>query len=44
MTQALNPRTNDVVLEVGTGTGSGYQAAVLAGLVKRGLTRTRSSW
>src|SRR4030095_16331706 len=32
MTQALDPRTNDVVLEVGT--GSGYQAAVLAGLVK----------
>jgi protein-L-isoaspartate(D-aspartate) O-methyltransferase len=33
MTQALNPGTNDVILEVGT--GSGYQAAVLAGLVKR---------
>jgi len=33
MTQALNPRTNDVVLEVGT--GSGYQAAVLAGLVNQ---------
>lgn len=33
MTQALNPRTNDVVLEVGT--GSGYQAAVLACLVKK---------
>ncbi|HEX9046944.1 MAG TPA: protein-L-isoaspartate(D-aspartate) O-methyltransferase [Verrucomicrobiae bacterium] len=32
MTQALEPRTNDVVLEVGT--GSGYQAAVLARLVK----------
>ena len=36
MTQALDPRTNDVVLEVGT--GSGYQAAVLAGLVKRVYT------
>jgi protein-L-isoaspartate(D-aspartate) O-methyltransferase len=36
MTQALNPRTNDVVLEVGT--GSGYQAAVLAGLVQRVYT------
>jgi protein-L-isoaspartate(D-aspartate) O-methyltransferase len=36
MTQALNPRTNDVVLEVGT--GSGYQAAVLAGLVKQVYT------
>lgn len=32
MTQALNPRTNDVVLEIGT--GSGYQAAILSGLVK----------
>ncbi|MBI5506403.1 MAG: protein-L-isoaspartate(D-aspartate) O-methyltransferase [Deltaproteobacteria bacterium] len=32
MTQALDPRADDVVLEVGT--GSGYQAAVLAGLVK----------
>ncbi len=32
MTQALNPQTNDVVLEIGT--GSGYQAAVLAGLVQ----------
>lgn len=36
MTQALNPRTNDVVLEVGT--GSGYQAAVLACLVKKVYT------
>ena len=36
MTQALAPRTNDVVLEVGT--GSGYQAAVLAGLVKQVYT------
>jgi protein-L-isoaspartate(D-aspartate) O-methyltransferase len=36
MTQALDPRTNDVVLEVGT--GSGYQAAVLAGLVKQVYT------
>ena len=32
MTQALDPEPGDVVLEVGT--GSGYQAAVLAGLVK----------
>lgn len=36
MTQALNLHTNDVVLEVGT--GSGYQAAVLAGLVKQVYT------
>src|SRR5262245_42454729 len=36
MTQALELRTNDVVLEVGT--GSGYQAAVLAGLVTRVYT------
>lgn len=36
MTQALQPRTNDVVLEVGT--GSGYQAAVLARLVKQVYT------
>ncbi len=33
ITQALNLRTNDVVLEIGT--GSGYQTAVLAGLVKQ---------
>jgi len=33
MTQVLDPQTNDVVLEVGT--GSGYQAAVLAALVKK---------
>ena len=33
MTQALEPATNDVVLEIGT--GSGYQAAVLAGLVRQ---------
>jgi protein-L-isoaspartate(D-aspartate) O-methyltransferase len=32
MTQALQPGTNDVVLEVGT--GSGYQAAVLSRLVR----------
>ena len=32
MTQKLEPKTTDKVLEVGT--GSGYQAAVLAGLVK----------
>ena len=36
MTQALDPRTNDVVLEIGS--GSGYQAAVLAGLVKKVCT------
>lgn len=36
MTQALEPRTNDVVLEVGT--GSGYQAAVLSDLVKQVYT------
>ena len=36
MTQALDPQTNDVVMEVGT--GSGYQAAVLAGLVKKVYT------
>jgi protein-L-isoaspartate(D-aspartate) O-methyltransferase len=36
MTQALNPQTNDLVLEVGT--GSGYQAVVLAGLVKQVYT------
>jgi len=33
MTQLLRPDTDDVVLEIGT--GSGYQAAVLAELVKR---------
>ncbi len=32
MTQALKPEPNDKVLEIGT--GSGYQAAVLSGLVK----------
>ena len=32
MTDLLNPRPDDVILEVGT--GSGYQAAVLAGLVR----------
>lgn len=36
MTQALGPSTNDVVLEIGT--GSGYQAAVLAGLVRQVFT------
>jgi protein-L-isoaspartate(D-aspartate) O-methyltransferase len=36
MTQALNPQTNDVVLEVGT--GSGYQAAVLAALTQKVYT------
>lgn len=33
MTDMLDPQANDTVLEVGT--GSGYQAAVLSGLVKR---------
>lgn len=33
MTDLLDPQPSDVVLEVGT--GSGYQAAVLAGLVER---------
>ncbi len=32
MTELLNPKDDQVVLEIGT--GSGYQAAVLAGLVK----------
>lgn len=36
MTQALMPQTNDVVLEVGT--GSGYQAAVLSKLVEKVYT------
>jgi protein-L-isoaspartate(D-aspartate) O-methyltransferase len=36
MTQALKPRPEDRVLEVGT--GSGYQAAVLAGLVREVYT------
>ena len=32
MTEAINPKSEDVVLEIGT--GSGYQAAVLAEIVK----------
>ncbi|HEV3137694.1 MAG TPA: protein-L-isoaspartate O-methyltransferase, partial [Pirellulales bacterium] len=36
MTQQLDPRPTDTVLEIGT--GSGYQAAVLSGLVKRVYT------
>jgi protein-L-isoaspartate(D-aspartate) O-methyltransferase len=36
MTQAINPETDDRVLEIGT--GSGYQAAVLAELVKEVYT------
>lgn len=32
MTQAIDPQPDDVVLEIGT--GSGYQAAILSGLVK----------
>ena len=39
MTQALRPGPRDTVLEVGT--GSGYQAAVLAGLVRRVYTVDR---
>lgn len=39
MTQALNPGPRDTVLEVGT--GSGYQAAVLAGLCRRVYTVDR---
>jgi len=36
MTQVLDPQPDDVVLEIGT--GSGYQAAVLSGLVKEVYT------
>lgn len=36
MTEAIDPEENDVVLEIGT--GSGYQAAVLAEIVKRVYT------
>jgi protein-L-isoaspartate(D-aspartate) O-methyltransferase len=36
MTEALEPRADDVVLEIGT--GSGYQAAVLSHLVREVLT------
>jgi protein-L-isoaspartate(D-aspartate) O-methyltransferase len=36
MTEALEPRAEDVVLEIGT--GSGYQAAVLSHLVREVLT------
>lgn len=32
MTQAIDPQPDDIVLEIGT--GSGYQAAILSGLVK----------
>lgn len=39
MTQALEPGPRDTVLEVGT--GSGYQAAVLSGLVRRVYTVDR---
>ncbi|AUH32553.1 protein-L-isoaspartate(D-aspartate) O-methyltransferase [Paracoccus tegillarcae] len=39
MTQALNPGQRDTVLEIGT--GSGYQAAVLAGLCRRVYTVDR---
>ena len=36
MTEALDPQPTDRVLEIGT--GSGYQAAVLSGLVKEVYT------
>lgn len=36
MTEAINPKPNDKVLEIGT--GSGYQAAVLAEIVKEVYT------
>lgn len=36
MTETLDPRPNDRVLEIGT--GSGYQAAILSGLVKEVYT------
>lgn len=36
MTEALQPQPSDVVLEIGT--GSGYQAAVLSGLVREVLS------
>lgn len=39
MTQLLDPKPSDVVLEVGT--GSGYQAAILSRLVKRVYTIER---
>ncbi len=39
MTQALDPRPRDTVLEVGT--GSGYQAAILSQLVRRIYTVDR---
>lgn len=39
MTQALNPGPRDTVLEIGT--GSGYQAAILAGLCRRIYTVDR---
>lgn len=39
MTQALNPGPRDTVLEIGT--GSGYQAAVLAGICRRVYTVDR---
>jgi protein-L-isoaspartate(D-aspartate) O-methyltransferase len=39
MTQALAPRSDDIALEVGA--GSGYQAAVLSGLCRRVITLER---
>ena len=42
MTEALTPQPSDVVLDIGT--GSGYQAAVLAPLVKRVVSVERVSF
>jgi hypothetical protein len=43
MTDLLDPDPDDVVLEVGT--GSGYQAAVLSGLVARSIpSKSSSRW
>src|SRR5207302_1887280 len=39
MTQALNPKPEDTALEIGT--GSGYQAAVLARMCRRVITVER---
>ena len=39
MTQALNPKPEDIALEIGT--GSGYQAAVLARMCRRVITVER---
>lgn len=39
MTQLLDPQPDDIILEIGT--GSGYQAAILSGLVKKVYTVER---